>query len=271
MQKQLHFKKLILDSIMLCSLLLLTSHTAIAQNINFTIDTAVDTGTLITETIIVGPDTYVLTINHQQDVEELDDLGGGDLVFYLGSGNALTPFTLNITRTGIPAAFNLNSIDYDTLGTGEISLTNENGATISAFTNYALGSGTLTITNSANAQNISQVNIIPFENYNLNDFGFHNINVDMVSTLGLNEAVLLEDSISIVPNPSNGNVTIKNAGINLQKAFVTDLNGRVVVSYDFEDITGNQDLEMNSKLSAGMYIMTILSDKAQVTKKLVIE
>lgn len=255
---------------MLCCLLLLSSYTVIAQNINFTIDTAVDNGTSITETIVVGPDTYVLTVFHSGN-EELDNLGGGDLIFYLSAIDPLTPHMLTITRNGNPSAFNLNSIDYDTLGAGQISLTNQNDDTISAFTNYAVGAGTLTITNPTNTLNISQVNIIPFDNDDLNDFGFHNINVDMGATLGLNEAVLLEDSISIIPNPSNGNVIIKNAGITLQKAVVTDLNGRVVVSYDFEDITGNQDLEMNSKLSSGMYIMTISSDKAQVTKKLIIE
>lgn len=271
MKKNYTLKKLILDSIMLCFLLLLTSYRAIAQNINFTIDTAVDTGTLITETIVVGPDTYVLTVDHQQDVEELDNLGGGDLIFFLGSGNALNPFTLNITRNGNPTSFKLNGIDYDALGAGQISLTNQNGDIISAFTNYTVGAGALTITNPANALNISQVNIIPLDNNDLNDFGFHNIDVTMGATLGLNEAVLLENSISIVPNPSNGNVTIKNSGIAVDKVQVSDLNGRVVFSQNLNGMTEDKELNLSSKLSSGMYLMNLTSNNASTVKKLIIE
>ena len=122
-----NLKKTIPKSVSLFCLLLLFSYSAIAQNLNFTIDTAVDSGTDITETISIGPDTYVLTIDHQQDVEELDDLSGGDFVFFLGSGSSTTPFTLTITRNGSPANFTLNGMDYATFGAGTISLTNQNG------------------------------------------------------------------------------------------------------------------------------------------------
>ena len=151
-----------------------------AQNINFTIDSAVDNGSTITETIMIGADVYVLTVNHSGN-EELDNLGGGDLIFFLSAIDPLTPHRLSITKNGDAVNFDLNSIDYDTLGAGFIALTNQDAAVISSATNYNVGAGTLTITNPANAIAITQINIIPADNDDLNDFGFHNINVDIAT------------------------------------------------------------------------------------------
>ncbi|WP_405570124.1 immunoglobulin-like domain-containing protein [Winogradskyella sp. Asnod2-B02-A] len=151
-----------------------------AQNLNFTIDTAVDNGTSITETIVSGGDTYVLTVFHSGN-EELDHLGGGDLVFYLSAIDPLTPYTLSITKNGSPTNFSLNSIDYDTLGQGTISVTNQDGDVISNPTTYGVGSGTLVTSNPVNALDISQVKITPTGVSDLNNFGFHNINVDIMA------------------------------------------------------------------------------------------
>lgn len=162
-------------------LLLLISSFCSAQNINFTIDDAVDNNVTITETIVNGGDIYVLTVDHPGS-ETLDDLGGGDLVFYLGSGgsNVTEPYVLSITRNGFPANFSLNGLDYDTLGAGSISVVNQDDQVISANTAYALGAGAITITNAANAVDISAFKILPGGTTEFNNFGFHNINVDMI-------------------------------------------------------------------------------------------
>jgi hypothetical protein len=255
----------------LFSLLLFSGYHGIAQNLNFTIDTAIDNGNNISETIISGSFTFVLTVDHVQDVEELDNLGGGDLIFYLGSGSASTPFVLTITRNGEPIQFKLNSIDYDTLGAGTISLTNGDGEFISVPTAYPLGNGTLFISNPTNAFGISEIRINPGGITDLNNFGFHNINVDYITLLGVYENSVLENNVSIFPNPSNGDITIQNSSIVLEKAVITDLNGRIIVTYNLNGIIGNQDLKMSSVLSAGMYLMTISSENATATKKLIIE
>lgn len=260
-----------LKNVITSSFLLLFSYTTMAQNINFTIDSAVDNGTDITETIVIGPDTYILRIDHDQNVEELDDIGAGDLIFYLGSGSALTPFMLTITKNGSPVNFDLNSIDYDTLGAGTISLTNQNDDIISSPTNYTIGSGTLAITNSVNAQNISQLNIIPNDNNDLNDFGFHNINTDITTTLSINEISDLDTKVEIFPNPSNGDITIKNDGVALNKITVIDINGHAILSHNLNEITTNKNLDLGSKLSSGLYFITISTQNTSVVKKLIIE
>lgn len=263
------FKKSLIGTAFWC-LFMLSGYFGIAQNLNFTIDTAVDNGTSITETISIGADTYVLTVFHSGN-EELDDIGGGDLVFFLSAIDPLTPYTLSIKKNGEFINFKLNSIDYDTLGQGTIALANQNNEEISEPTTYNVGFGTLFISNPSNGFDITEIKIIPTGVLDLNNFGFHNINVDILDTLGMDESSLLDTQVRIFPNPSNGDITIKNSNIALENAVVTDLNGRVIVSYNLNGIIGNQDLKMNSLLSNGMYLMTISSENGSTIKKVVIK
>lgn len=76
-------------------------------------------------------------------------------------------------------------------------------------------------------------------------------------------------SFSLYPNPSNGNITIRNAGVALQNITITDVNGRTVGSYEMNGVTGNADLSLN--LNTGMYFVKLTSDNASTTKKLIIK
>ncbi|MBQ0787688.1 MAG: T9SS type A sorting domain-containing protein [Oceanihabitans sp.] len=180
MKTNYNFKKASIKSIRVFCVLLLFSYSAIAQNINFTINTAVDNGTNITETISVGGVNYVLTIDHAIDVESLDDVGGGDLIFYLGGSRSSLPFILTITRNGVLANFDLIGIDYDTLALGNVGLTNQADNVITPLASYSAGSGALPITNTANALDISQLKIITGDPGDFNNFGFHNVNVNII-------------------------------------------------------------------------------------------
>ena len=249
--------------------ILLSSFSVVSQTINFTIDTAIDNGVSITETILNGGDTYILTIFHSGN-EELDDLGGGDLVFYLSAIDPLTPYTLSITKNGNPTNFTLMGIGYDTLGSGTISVLNQDDNEISAPTLYATGSGIITITNTGNAANITAFKILPTENGDLNNFGFHNISVDILDTLSIIENNL-EDNLLIYPNPSNGLITFKNNGVIFKNASITDINGRTVERFDLDKMESNTVLDMRSKLSPGIYFMSIVSRQGAITKKLIIQ
>ncbi|MEP3838186.1 MAG: T9SS type A sorting domain-containing protein [Algibacter sp.] len=272
MKKKYPYSKKTLISAIFFNLSLLLGFSMSAQIVNFTIDTAIDDNIsfYITETIISGTDTYVLKVDHAQNVETLDDLGGGDLVFYLGSASSNAPFILTITKNGQPTNFDLISIDYDLLTSpGTLSLTNQNGAFISNPTLYQVGSGTLSITNPGDALNINKINIIPTTVQDLNNFGFHNITVQMTPTLGVDENAMLAKNVSVFPNPSNGDIEIRS-NIGLEKAVVVDLNGRKVITYKLNGIIGSQNLKMNALLSQGVYFMTVFSAKNTITKKLVI-
>lgn len=73
----------------------------------------------------------------------------------------------------------------------------------------------------------------------------------------------------IFPNPSNGNITIKNSGTPLQKVVITDLNGRILKTYDMGGITQDKDISLN--LVTGVYFLQMNSDKATFTEKIVIK
>lgn len=76
-------------------------------------------------------------------------------------------------------------------------------------------------------------------------------------------------SFSLSPNPSNGNITIRNAGVALQNVTITDINGRTVGSYEMNGITTDTNLSLN--LNTGMYFVQLTSENASTTKKLIIK
>lgn len=243
-----------------------------AQTLNFTIDNAVDNNTSITETLTDGTDTYILTADVPgSGAETLDNLGGNDLIFYFGSGASINTFFITITKNGSPVAFTLNGIDYDTLEDGFISIVNQDDAEISANQEYLFGGGAINITNTTNAMNISEFKIIQPDISDNTDFGFHNINVTIGETLNIEAFTMLENAISIFPNPSNGNITIKNSSISLKNVTVTDINGRIITSQYLNGITTDKNLDLSSKLSSGLYLINISTESASIVKKLIIQ
>jgi len=103
------------------------------------------------------------------------------------------------------------------------------------------------------------------EELGLDDIYFSEGTVLSVNTLNLGA------ELSIYPNPSHGIVTIKNSGVALDKAVVTDINGRIIASFDLNKITGDKELNLNNVLTEGLYFMTISSENASTVKKLIIK
>lgn len=79
----------------------------------------------------------------------------------------------------------------------------------------------------------------------------------------------LSNSFAVYPNPSNGNITIRNSGVALQNVTITDLNGRTISSNEMNGVTSNVDLSL--KLTTGIYLMKLSSNDASTTKKLIIK
>lgn len=92
----------------------------------------------------------------------------------------------------------------------------------------------------------------------------------IISSLSTDEFEL-GNALFISPNPSNGKVTIKNSGIALTTAIVTDINGRTVSSHNLEGATADTALDLSSVLSSGLYFMTISSENASTVKKIIIK
>lgn len=89
------------------------------------------------------------------------------------------------------------------------------------------------------------------------------------SVLATNLAFLSE--ISIYPNPIKDIIYIKNGtGTSLEKITISDINGREIMSFTFNDYFYEKKLDV-SLLESGFYLLHIISKKGIGTKKLIVQ
>lgn len=94
-----------------------------------------------------------------------------------------------------------------------------------------------------------------------------------VTSVGMEED-LLNSSVGIYPNPSNGNfnVDLNLTGTNEYRITVIDLQGRALMSTDLETISGKAVKELTlDNATSGIYFVQIEVNDHRVVKKLVIE
>ncbi|MCF6294349.1 MAG: T9SS type A sorting domain-containing protein [Flavobacteriaceae bacterium] len=81
----------------------------------------------------------------------------------------------------------------------------------------------------------------------------------------------LNSFINVYPNPNNGEFFIKKTSfINLEKAIVYDISGRLISTHDISDGLNIKTINLES-ISKGMYFVSIYSENAVVTKKIILE
>lgn len=88
-----------------------------------------------------------------------------------------------------------------------------------------------------------------------------------LSTIDVN----FENDFNVFPNPSNGNLTIKNPGIALYFATILDANSRIIDKLDLKGTTKDVKLNLEGKLTSGLYFIEIQSEKGIMVKKLIIK
>tara|TARA_R110002012_G_scaffold319389_2_gene539697 strand:+ start:87380 stop:89947 length:2568 start_codon:yes stop_codon:yes gene_type:complete len=89
--------------------------------------------------------------------------------------------------------------------------------------------------------------------------------------LSVEDFTALENGIKVYPNPSNGRFTMKNIGnLNLVKADVMDINGRLVKSVDLSGIQDTTTLNISS-VASGLYFMKVYTKNANTVIKLIKE
>ena len=150
---------------------------------------------------------------------------------------------------------------FDTLANSAIAISPEID---NAIYNCSTTSGTITELRAAihNPGNWNVNGTTPFD---------QPASCNFINTLAKTNFTLLNNSFTIYPNPSNGNITIKNNGVAINTITVTDINGRVITSKNLNGITTDKNLDLSSKLTSGIYFMTISSENASVVEKLVIK
>ena len=95
-------------------------------------------------------------------------------------------------------------------------------------------------------------------------------NVSFIVDDGLSvEDQTLATAISVSPNPSNGVFTLGYSGNEvLTQATIFDVTGKQVARYDISNLQGN--MELNTNLPSGFYILNVQSQNNQTTKKLIV-
>ena len=87
-------------------------------------------------------------------------------------------------------------------------------------------------------------------------------------SVGENE---LSSVITVFPNPTNGEFYISNASfINLEKVVIYDISGRLISKHDISNTSRIKTIPLNN-VSKGMYFVSIYSENAVVTKKIILE
>jgi len=90
------------------------------------------------------------------------------------------------------------------------------------------------------------------------------------STFGVNDNQL-ENGIVLYPNPAKHTVNIMNAtSIQLDKAAIYDINGRLIQNIDLSGMTTEQSVDV-SNLASGVYMVQIIGGEGQTVKRLVKE
>ena len=73
------------------------------------------------------------------------------------------------------------------------------------------------------------------------------------------------------PNPAQEQVTISNSSnIQLEKAAIYDLNGKMVNQINLSNMQGEQVIDI-SALASGVYVVQLTSDTSSAVKRLIKE
>ena len=81
----------------------------------------------------------------------------------------------------------------------------------------------------------------------------------------------LKQAIAIYPNPARSEVFIKNESfLNLDKAVLYDISGRLISEYDLSHNVRTKPISLTG-VSKGVYFISIHSERAFITKKIILE
>jgi bacillolysin len=218
---------------------------------------------LITFLDIVVTETYDLSFNHYVATEP--DYDGGNIKYSLDNG---------ATWTLIPSdSFKTNP--YNSI------ITTDNGndnplVSEPAFTGAAGGWGQSTIDLSSLGVVANSTLKLMWEfgsdGCNGTNFGWYLDEImiyNCSAALAVSKYDLLLQDISVFPNPTKNTFTIRKlASLNLMKAEVFDLNGRKLKEVDLSEMFISQDIDIN-ELATGIYLVTVTSEDAKATVKLI--
>lgn len=89
-------------------------------------------------------------------------------------------------------------------------------------------------------------------------------------TLSVANFSVLDNTLSVYPNPTKGIITIKNTGISLTKISVADANGRIVYAEKLNNVKTDKTLNLSNVLTPGLYFITCSTEGSSIVKKMIV-
>jgi len=96
------------------------------------------------------------------------------------------------------------------------------------------------------------------------DFSINVINV------GINEQAQELSMLNIHPNPTSGELIVENGNLRVDKVEIHDIAGKIVLFYHFNFTSDNLRVDI-SHLTSGTYFVKIITEKGEITKKILKE
>ena len=91
------------------------------------------------------------------------------------------------------------------------------------------------------------------------------------NALGISDNKLLNQSIEVYPNPNNGSFYLKhNGNSKLTEIVITDILGKKIQALDLKLLKTQLNIEIPNPVS-GIYFLNINTEKASITKKIIIQ
>lgn len=106
--------------------------------------------------------------------------------------------------------------------------------------------------------------------YNLDGFYFDDFVVRKINTVtaNVNNQINIEDNVVIFPNPSNGQITLKNSGETIYTVKLFNELGQEVIKTDKLEANENGKTLHLEHLEAGIYFIELGSSEGRIIKKL---
>ena len=187
-------------------------------------------------------------------VEELDVVFDDDTIWYFG--------------TGLPEV----QYDFESVALHELGHGHQLGHVINtnAVMHYDLAPAEYNRVLSSN--DIDAASDIQGRSNSTSVCGVLDLMIDYSGTCSLSvEDEELNNAISVYPNPSSGQIYIKNESyISLQKVVIYDVSGRLIFNMNISDTSRIKAISLTG-ISKGMYFVNIHSENAMITKKIVFE
>lgn len=187
---------------------------AVQSQVTFTIDNANTSGNTVTESVMSGGDTYVLTATHSVGGATAQLSPGPDSKFYAtGFFPSTQNWTVTVTRNGSPINFDVDQVVYDNPNGGDYAYALYNDANVLIGNTLAsfLSTNPMAITNAAAAQDVSSFDIRTTIGQGTSQVYFHNIIINPVPSCTNSTASVLVSECETYTVPS-GDETYTSSG-----------------------------------------------------------